>query len=84
MSLFEQKVNLRSSRVAQRVKALVLSLLWRRFDLWPGKFCMPWVWQKKIFFLNHAAFSPADRKSSEELYKMKDFMGRRISKKEVS
>ena len=29
------------------VKDLVLSLLWLRFDLWPGNFCMPWMWQKK-------------------------------------
>ena len=24
------------------VKDLVLSLLWLRFDPWPGNFCMPW------------------------------------------
>ena len=30
-----------SSLVAQLVKDLVLSLLCRRFDLWPRNFCMP-------------------------------------------
>ena len=39
--------------MAQRVKDLVLSLLWlwlllwRRFDPWPGNFHMPQAWQKK-------------------------------------
>ena len=33
--------------VVQRIKGLVLSLLWCGFDLWPRNFCMPWVWPKK-------------------------------------
>ena len=42
----------RSSLVAQRVKDLVVSLLWlwlllwRRFDPWPWNLCMPRVWPK--------------------------------------
>ena len=37
----------------QWVKDLMLSrqwlesLLWHRFDPWPGNFYMPWVWQRK-------------------------------------
>ena len=40
------------SLVAQQIKDLVLSLLWlrsllwHRFDPWPRKFCMLWVWPK--------------------------------------
>ena len=29
--------------MAQQVKDLVLSLLWLRFEPWPGNFCVPWV-----------------------------------------
>ena len=29
------------------IKDLVLSLLWLRFDPWPGNFHMPWAWPKK-------------------------------------
>ena len=29
------------------VKDPVSSLLWHRFDSWPGKFCMPWAGPKK-------------------------------------
>ena len=36
-----------SSLVAQQVKDLALSLLWCRFDPWPGNFHMPWAWPKK-------------------------------------
>ena len=32
---------------AQRIKDLVLSLLWCMFDPWPGNFPMPWVGPKK-------------------------------------
>lgn len=32
-----------SSLLAQRVKNLVLSPLWLRFDPWVGNFCMSWV-----------------------------------------
>ena len=31
----------------QWVKEPVLSLLWQRFDSWPGNFHMPWAWPKK-------------------------------------
>ena len=34
--------------MAQRVKDLALSLLWFRFDPWPGNFCMSQVWPKKM------------------------------------
>ena len=39
--------------MAQRVKdpafslQQLVSLLWLGFSLWPGNFCMLWVWQKK-------------------------------------
>lgn len=39
--------------MVQQVKDLALqlqclvSLLWLRFDLWPGKFCILWAWPKK-------------------------------------
>ena len=33
--------------MAQWVKDPVLSLLWRRFDPWPGNFCVPTAGQKK-------------------------------------
>ena len=33
--------------MAQQVKDLALSLLWLKFDPWPGKFHMLWVQQKK-------------------------------------
>ena len=36
-----------SSLVAQWAKDPALSLLWLRFDPWPGKFHMPWERQKK-------------------------------------
>ena len=48
------EMDLWSSRVAQWVKDLALSLLWLglllwcRFDPWPGNFCRPWVWPKKM------------------------------------
>ena len=29
------------------VKDSALSLLWLRFDPWPGNSSMPWVWPKK-------------------------------------
>ena len=29
------------------VKDLASSLLWRRFDPWPGNFHVPWVWGEK-------------------------------------
>ena len=35
-----------SAHVVQQVKALLLSLLWRRFDPWPRNFHMPQVWPK--------------------------------------
>ena len=44
--------------VAKQIKDPALSLLWLRsllwcrFDLWPGNFCMPWVWfKKKVDFM---------------------------------
>ena len=37
----------RTPPVAQWVKDLALSLLWCRFDLWPGKFHMPCAQPKK-------------------------------------
>ena len=36
-----------SSLVAQQVKDPALSLLWHRFDPWPGNFRMLWAWPKK-------------------------------------
>ena len=33
--------------MAQRVKDLELSLLWHRFNPWPGNFCMSQVSQKR-------------------------------------
>ena len=36
-----------SSLVLQCVKDLALSLLWLRFSLWPGHFCMPQAWPPK-------------------------------------
>ena len=38
---------MRSSLVAQQIEDLVLSLLWRKFDPWPGNFCMPWAQPEK-------------------------------------
>ena len=42
-----KKLAQKSSLMAQQVKDLVLSLLWHRFNTWPGKFCMPWARPKK-------------------------------------
>ena len=33
--------------MAQQIKDLALSLLWHRFDTWPGYFLVPWAWSKK-------------------------------------
>ena len=33
--------------MAQWVKDLALSLLWRGFDPWPGNFRIPWAWPKQ-------------------------------------
>ena len=46
----ELKKDWGSSQVAQWVKDLVLSLLWHRFDPWPGNFYMPWPKEKKEWF----------------------------------
>ena len=45
------EMDLWSSRVAQWVKDLALSLLWRGFDPWPGNFHIPWLWPKIKKFL---------------------------------
>ena len=37
----------RSSLVAQQVKDLMLSLLWHRFDPWPGELLYAAGWPKK-------------------------------------
>ena len=41
------EIGSRSSLVALWLKGPALSLLWSRFDPWPGNFCMQWVWPKK-------------------------------------
>ena len=33
--------------MTQWVKDLALSLLWLGFNLWPGNFCRPQVWQNE-------------------------------------
>jgi len=46
----KKKSSSQSSLVAQPLKDPGLSLqrlwllLWLRFNLWPGNFCMPWTW----------------------------------------
>ena len=37
----------RSSLAVQGAKDLVLSLMWHRFDPWPGNFCMPQMQPEK-------------------------------------
>ena len=47
--IFLKYTQRQSSLVVQQVKDLALSLrwlgllLWHRFNLWPGNFCMPWA-----------------------------------------
>ena len=43
----KKKAEARSFLVHQRVKDLVLLLLWRRFDPWPRNFHMWWLQPKK-------------------------------------
>ena len=57
---------IKSSLVAQWVKELALSLLclgsllWHRFDPWPGNFCMSWARPKKKFADNHPSSTCAE------------------------
>ena len=44
---YHSRIDPRSSLVAQQVKDLLSSLLWYRFDPWPGNFHMSQVEQKK-------------------------------------
>ena len=46
--------------MAQQVKDLALSLLWHGFHPWPGNFCVPQAWPKKMMLRMKAkSLSPA-------------------------
>jgi len=42
-----KRIENRSSVVVQQVKDPAFSLLWHRFDPWPGTFHVPWMQPKK-------------------------------------